>query len=41
MPNSNSMVTPDTGGIFQYHEEFVQEVLEFLESYESIYHRPL
>jgi pimeloyl-ACP methyl ester carboxylesterase len=34
LPNAQLRLYPDAGhgGIFQYHEEFVKEALEFLES---------
>jgi len=44
LPNAQLKLYSEAGhgGIFQYHEEFVKEVLEFLlKYYESIYHRPL
>ena len=34
LPNARLKLYPDAGhgGVFQYHQEFVEEVLDFLES---------
>jgi pimeloyl-ACP methyl ester carboxylesterase len=38
IPNSKLIIYPDAGhgGVFQYHEQFVPRVLEFLQADDSI-----